>query len=211
MSSFGFEAFGWRLSELVVVAITRTCLSCWKEQIILFRTELYYHIVYLLSILMLTIYLCYGVAYTANMKIHLITIGEPKLAYAKQGWQEYLKRLQRFHQVRVSHLADKWADDASHILQAAGQGSYKVALVIDGPQFSSEELANFLEKRAQDGREACYIIGGPNGLPSEVISQADARWSFSKLTFPHDLAMVVLLESLYRASSINAGLPYHRA
>lgn len=144
------------------------------------------------------------------MKLHIITVGEPKLAYAKQGWDEYLKRLQRFHQVRISHLADKWAYDASHILQIAGQGSFTVALVIDGPQFGSEELAAFLEKRALEGRELCLIIGGPEGLPSEVIEQANARWSFSKLTFPHDLAMVILLESLYRASSINAGLPYHR-
>jgi len=144
------------------------------------------------------------------MKLHIVTIGEPKLTYAKQGWAEYLQRLQRFHQVRVSHLADKWADDAERMLQTAGQGSYKVALAIEGQQFSSEELAGFLEKRAQDGREICLIIGGPNGLPAELIKQADTQWSFSKLTFPHDLAMVVLLESLYRASSINAGLPYHR-
>ena len=149
------------------------------------------------------------------MKIHLITIGEPKLAYAKTGWAEYLQRLQRFHQVRVSHLADKWADDAGHILATAGQGvsgknSYLAALVIEGQQFDSQALATFLDKRAIDGRELCCIIGGPNGLPAEVIARADLQWSFSKLTFPHDLAMVVLAEALYRASSINAGQPYHR-
>lgn len=144
------------------------------------------------------------------MKLHLITVGEPKLAYAQAGWQEYLKRLRRYHAVRVTHLADKRAYDAAHILQAAGN-SYKIALVVDGPQLTSESLANFLDKRALDGREASFIIGGPAGLPPEVIAAADQQLSFSKLTFPHDLAMVVLAETLYRASTISAGHPYHKA
>ncbi len=144
------------------------------------------------------------------MKLHIITIGEPKLAYAKQGWQEYLKRLGRFHQVRTSHLADKWADDSNHILASAGS-AYKVCLEITGKQLSSPKLATFLEDRSLDGREVCFIIGGPNGLPAEVIAKADFQWSFSDLTFPHDLAMVIIVEALYRASSINAGHPYHRA
>jgi 23S rRNA (pseudouridine1915-N3)-methyltransferase len=144
------------------------------------------------------------------MKLHIITIGEPKLSYAKAGWEEYLKRLRRYHDVRVTHLADKWAYDAPHILQTAGK-VYKVALVIDGPQFSSEELSAFLDKRALDGRELCLIVGGPEGLPDEVIAASEQQWSLSKLTFPHDLAMVVLLEALYRASTISAGHPYHKA
>jgi 23S rRNA (pseudouridine1915-N3)-methyltransferase len=144
------------------------------------------------------------------MKIHIITIGEPKLAYAKAGWAEYLQRLKHSHQVRITHLADKWTDDAAHILATAGT-AYIAALVIEGKQLSSEELAAFLDKRANEGRELCFIIGGPNGLPQEVIDQANMRWSFSQLTFPHDLAMVVLAETLYRASTINAGHPYHRA
>ena len=145
------------------------------------------------------------------MKIHIITVGEPKLAYAKQGWEEYLKRLQRYHNVRVTHIADKWAYDATYIQQTAGN-AYKVALVIDsGKEFSSPELAEFLEKRAIDAREVCFMIGGPEGLPTEVINQADYKWSFGKLTYPHDLAMVILLEALYRASTISAGHPYHKA
>lgn len=143
------------------------------------------------------------------MRIHLVTIGEPKLAYAKAGWEEYLKRLKHYHDVRATHLADKWAYNASAIQQAAGN-AYKIALVIDGPQFTSPELADFLEKRALDAREICCLIGGPEGLPAEVIASVDFRWSFSKLTFPHDLAMVVLAEALYRASTINAGRPYHK-
>lgn len=142
------------------------------------------------------------------MKLHIITVGSPKLAYAKTGWDEYLGRLKHFHQVKVTHLADKH-NDSAHLLDAAGT-SYKVALVIGAQQFSSKELAQFLDKRAHDGREVSFIIGGPDGLPQDVRDQADLQWSFSELTFPHDLAMVILAETLYRASSINAGLPYHR-
>jgi 23S rRNA (pseudouridine1915-N3)-methyltransferase len=143
------------------------------------------------------------------MKLRIITVGEPKLAYARAGWDEYLKRLQHYHAVRVTHVADKWAYDAAYLLQVAGNG-YKVALVIDGKQFTSPELAGFLEKRALEARELCLIIGGPEGLPADVIDQCDFQLGLSRLTFPHDLAMVVLLEALYRASSISAGVSYHK-
>ena len=143
------------------------------------------------------------------MKLHIITVGEPKLAYAREGWSEYLKRLQHYHSVKVTHVPDKWAYDAAYLAQAAGS-AYKVALVIDGKQFTSPELANFLDKRALDGRELALMIGGPEGLPQEVINQADMQLGLSRLTFPHDLAMVVLLETLYRASTISAGQPYHK-
>lgn len=143
------------------------------------------------------------------MKLHLITVGEPKLPYAKAGWEEYLKRLKHYHSLRVTHIADKFAYDASHLLDAAGS-AYKVALVIDGKQYTSPELSSFLDKRAMDGREVCFLIGGPEGLPQEVIDQADLQWGLARLTFPHDLAMVVMMEALYRASTISAGIPYHK-
>lgn len=142
------------------------------------------------------------------MKIHLVTIGKPKLAYAKHGWEEYLKRLSHFHQIQVTHLADKWASSPDKIIATAGT-AHLVALVIDGPQLSSNGLARFLEKAAQEGRELCFVIGGPDGLPKAVIERAQTTLSFSKFTFPHDLAMVILVEALYRASSITAGTPYH--
>lgn len=141
------------------------------------------------------------------MKIHLITIGQPKLTYAKTGWEEYTKRLGRYHQLRVTHLSDK-NNNAVSIL-AATKGTSIVALVIDGPQLSSPELSAYLEKQAILGNELSFIIGGPDGLPPEVISEAQKQLSFSRLTFPHDLAMVVLAETLYRASTIAAGQPYH--
>lgn len=142
------------------------------------------------------------------MKIHLITIGKPKLQYAQTGFEEYFGRLKHYHDVRVTHLADKH-NDATHLLETM-ENSYKIGLVIEGQQLSSPELAAMLEKRAMDGREVSFIIGGPDGLPKEVVAACDYKWSLSKLTLPHDLAMVVLAETLYRASTINAGQPYHR-
>jgi 23S rRNA (pseudouridine1915-N3)-methyltransferase len=142
------------------------------------------------------------------MKIHLVTIGQPKLDYARSGWEEYSKRLRHYHQLRITHIADK-QNNATAIQEAIG-AAYCVALVIGGAQLSSAALATFLDKRAIEAREVCFVIGGPDGLPQAVISGADYAWSFSTLTFPHDLAMVILVESLYRASTISAGQPYHR-
>lgn len=144
-----------------------------------------------------------------SMKLHIVTVGQPKLAYAKAGWEEYLPRLKRLHSVRVTQLADKYAYDAKK-LQEAVSGTYVVVLEITGKNLSSPELADMLRKRELDAREVSFVIGGPEGLPQEVRDQANFQWSFSKLTLPHDLAMVTLLESLYRASTINAGLPYHK-
>ena len=143
------------------------------------------------------------------MKIHLVTIGKPKLTYAKQGWDEYLGRLQRQHTVRITQLPDKHAYDAEKILEST-KGTFVVVMEIDATQFSSQQLADFLRKRELESREVSFVIGGPEGLPQEVINTADYQWSLSKLTLPHDLAMVVLLETLYRASTINAGQPYHK-
>lgn len=142
------------------------------------------------------------------MKLHIITIGKPKLPYAKAGWDEYFNRLRHYHQLRASHIPDKH-NDATHILEAAGT-SYKVAMAIEGKQFTSPQLAGFLAGQEQTGREVSFIIGGPEGLPPEVIAAADYPWSLGSLTLPHDLAMVFLLETLYRASTINSGHPYHK-
>lgn len=143
------------------------------------------------------------------MKIHIITIGKPKLSYAVAGWDEYLSRLNRLHTVRTTQLADKFAYDTSKIREAQGS-SHKVVLEITGKQYTSTELAAQLTKLELLGKEISFLIGGPEGLPQDIRDSADLQWSFSKLTLPHDLAMVTLLESLYRASTINAGLPYHK-
>jgi 23S rRNA (pseudouridine1915-N3)-methyltransferase len=143
------------------------------------------------------------------MKLHLLTIGKPKLGYAVAGFDEYLERLRRLHDIRVTHLGDKYADDAQKILGEI-KGTVAVVMEIHGAEYTSEKLADFLRTRELESREVSFVIGGPNGLPQIVRDAADYQWSLGRLTLPHDLAMVVTLEALYRASTINAGLPYHR-
>jgi len=143
------------------------------------------------------------------MKMHIITIGKPKLHYANMGWNEYMLRLIKFHKVRVTHLADKYADDAAKILETAGD-SYKIGLIIEGDLLDSPHLARLLKKVEIKAKSVSFIVGGPEGLPKKVRDACDYQWSLSPLTFPHDLAMVILLEALYRASTINAGIPYHK-
>lgn len=143
------------------------------------------------------------------MKIHLVTIGKPKLQYAQAAWQVYVPRLQRMHTVRLTQLADKYAYDAPKILETLA-GTYIVVLEITGSSLSSPVLAEFLKQRELAAQEVSFVIGGPEGLPQVVIDKANYRWSLGDLTLPHDLAMVVAAEALYRASTINAGLPYHK-
>lgn len=141
------------------------------------------------------------------MKLHLITIGKPNLDYAKIGFNEYIKRLGKVHSIRVSHISDK-NNNSDFILKTAGD-SYKIALTIESKQLNSHELANLLEKLSEIGKEVSFIIGGPDGLPKEVIDKSNMELSLSKLTFPHDLAMLVLAETIYRSSMINMNHPYH--
>lgn len=143
------------------------------------------------------------------MKLHIVTVGKPKLAYASIGWDDYLGRLQRLHTVRVTQLADKYTDDADKFREVT-RGTYTVALEITGRDLTSHQLAAFLQDRELGAKEVSFIIGGPDGLPQPIRDTANFQWSLSRLTLPHDLAMVVTLEALFRASTINAHLPYHR-
>jgi 23S rRNA (pseudouridine1915-N3)-methyltransferase len=143
------------------------------------------------------------------MKLHIITVGKPKLAYALTGWTDYLGRLQRLHTVRVTQLSDKYASDSAKFKDVTA-GTYVVVLEIQGSDLDSQQLAAFLTSRALEAREVSFVIGGPDGLPQSIRQSADFQWSLSRLTLPHDLAMVVTLEALFRASTLNAGLPYHR-
>jgi 23S rRNA (pseudouridine1915-N3)-methyltransferase len=143
------------------------------------------------------------------MKIQIVTVGKPKLEYAKQGFEEYFTRFSRLHTVHHIVIADKYAYDANYILEAT-KGTVRVILEITGTEYTSELLADFMRKRELESREVSLIIGGPEGLPQAVRDMADYQWSLGRLTLPHDLAMVVTLEALYRASTINARLPYHK-
>ena len=143
------------------------------------------------------------------MKINIVTIGKPKLAYAKMGFEEYFTRFSRLYSARHTVVADKYAYDTDYVLDVT-KGTTRIVLEITGTEYTSEQLADFLRKRELESREVSFIIGGPEGLPDEVRKTADYHWSLGRLTLPHDLAMVVTLEALYRASTINARLPYHK-
>lgn len=145
------------------------------------------------------------------MRLHLITVGEPKLAYARSGWDEYEKRLRRYHKLQVSRVSGKTQQAESEaVLRAAGK-SLLVLLDPRGKQFSSEKLSEYLDTQALGGTgELAFAIGGPDGHTDELRSRAHLLWSLGELTLPHDLAMLVLVEALYRAATISAGEPYHR-
>ncbi len=144
-----------------------------------------------------------------HMKIHLVTVGKPKLPYAVAGLDEYIGRLSRLHSVRHTVIADKHAYDTARLLETV-QGTTLCVLEIEGIEYTSPQLAGFLQKCELDAREVSFLIGGPEGLPSAVRDAAAYKWSLGRLTLPHDLAMVVTCEALYRASTINAHLPYHK-
>lgn len=143
------------------------------------------------------------------MKLHIISVGKPKLEYAILGFNKYLGRLRRYHDVRTSHVNDKFGNDGHKILSLAGSDAVKIGLDVSGQEFSSLELASLLDRLQVETKETAWFIGGPDGLPDYLKANCDQTISLSKLTFPHDLALLILLETLYRASSINSGSKYH--
>ena len=146
-----------------------------------------------------------------RVKLHFVTVGEPKLSFAKSGWDEYYGRLGRYHKPRVTRVPNSTPDkEGAAILRAVGAAPL-VALDPRGRQMTSEELAAFLDRLAVNGiGDLAFCVGGPDGLTDEVRGKAHTLWSLSKLTLPHDLAMIVLLEAVYRAATISAREPYHR-
>ncbi len=142
------------------------------------------------------------------MRLKIITIGKPKLLFARDGFEEYIKRLSAFHKIDVVHLKDNASDEK--ILSEIDE-DFLVVLDENGGEFTSRELAQFLNAKALGGvSKISFLIGGPDGHDNLIIKRANYLWSFGKLTFPHDVAMLILAEALYRASTINVGHPYHR-
>jgi 23S rRNA (pseudouridine1915-N3)-methyltransferase len=145
------------------------------------------------------------------MRFHFITVGSPKLSYAKAGWEEYFSRLGRYHTLKVTRVKDSEPLGEGKLILEAAKNAHLMPLDPRGKQFSSEELSAHLEKLALHSEgDVAFVIGGPTGLSDEVRARAGTLWSLSRLTLPHDLAMVVMLEALYRASTIARGEPYHK-
>jgi len=100
--------------------------------------------------------------------------------------------------------------EGKRLLGALRKDEYVVALDERGTELTTRELAAWLGSRMQDGRDLALLIGGPDGFAADVLARADFKWSLSRLTFPHALVRVLLVEQLYRAQSVLANHPYHR-
>jgi 23S rRNA (pseudouridine1915-N3)-methyltransferase len=142
-------------------------------------------------------------------------------AWVDAGFADYAGRLRGDFRLELTEipLGERGSGDVRRavetegrrMLAAAGDRAHLVALQVGGRALSTSQLARWLEERAREGQTPVFCIGGPDGLAPAVDALAQLRWSLSALTLPHGLARVVVAEALYRAVSLNKGLPYHRA
>ena len=159
------------------------------------------------------------------MKFQIITVGKLKEKYLKDGIAEYLKRLQRYATVEIMEVADEQtpdgASEAEELQIKAKEGqriqkyikddTYLIALAIEGTMITSEQLAEKIEQLGLTGKShITLVIGGSLGLDAGILKRADLLLSFSKLTFPHQLMRLILVEQLYRSYRIIKGEPYHK-
>lgn len=159
------------------------------------------------------------------MNIAIITVGKLKEKYLKDGIAEYAKRLGAYCQLNIVEVADEKAPEqlsdaeaelikqkeGERILAKVPQDSHVIALAIEGKSLSSEQLASQIEQLATYGTsKITFIIGGSLGLSKEVMQRANSTLSFSKMTFPHQLMRLILVEQVYRAFRIMKGHAYHK-
>jgi len=159
------------------------------------------------------------------MKITIITVGKIKEKYLKDAISEYTKRLGKYCKLEIFEVADeKTPDHASEnvenqirskegerILKLIKDDVYVITLEIQGRQLTSEELADKIDTLGVQGiSHIAFIIGGSIGLGQDVMKRSDYALSFSKMTFPHQLMRVILLEQIYRSYRIICGEPYHK-
>ena len=159
------------------------------------------------------------------MKITIVTVGKIKEKYLKDAIAEYGKRLSRYCKLEIVETADeKTPDGASELMEQQirrkegeriekylREDAYVIALAIDGKMLSSEEFSEKIGSLGVSGvSHIIFIIGGSIGLDEQILRRADYRLSFSKMTFPHQLMWVILLEQIYRAYRILNHEPYHK-
>lgn len=154
----------------------------------------------------------------------ILCVGKLKEKWQQQGCDEYLKRLTRYGKYEIIAVDDQPAPERAsdaqlrQIMDREGQALLKhirptdrvICLCIRAEAPDSVALSRKLTAWSGDGRRNVFVIGGSNGLSEDVLKRADARISFSNLTFPHGLMRVILLEQLYRAERIRTGEPYHK-
>jgi 23S rRNA (pseudouridine1915-N3)-methyltransferase len=139
------------------------------------------------------------------MRYHVVAVGRIRNAALRTACDDYLSRLR--HYTRVDEREVK---DEARLSEVITGEARLVALSRAGESWTSAELAQRTARWDQEGREVAFAIGGTAGLPRAMVERAEAVWSLSALTFPHELARVLVLEQLYRAFTIRRGEPYHR-
>ena len=145
------------------------------------------------------------------MKHSILAAGKPSLAYAKTGVAEYLKRLTRYGSYELKHIKDGSSEDVSTRLHDASTDSLRIVLDERGESLSTNELSKRIQEWEMRGvKRASYLIGASDGHTQSLRDEADMVWALSPLTLQHELALVVLLEQLYRVATIQRGEPYHR-
>lgn len=159
------------------------------------------------------------------MRITIACVGKVKEKFYRDAIQEYAKRLSRYVKLDIQEVADeKTPENASlalekeikekegnRLLKKIPDNAYVIALAIEGQALSSTDLAGKIEKLGLSGNShIVFAIGGSLGLSPQVLGRADEKLSFSKMTFPHQLMRVILLEQIYRSYRIINGEPYHK-
>ena len=139
------------------------------------------------------------------MRYRVVGVGRIREPGVRAACDDYLERLKRYARVE-----ERETKDEARILEAVPEGSRLVALSERGEQWTSGQLADWTARWEMDGRDVAFAIGGADGLPEPVTRRAERAWSLSKLTFPHELARLLVYEQLYRAYTIRRGEPYHR-
>jgi 23S rRNA (pseudouridine1915-N3)-methyltransferase len=153
--------------------------------------------------------------------LRLIAAGTKLPGWVNDGFADYAGRFTSDYRLELKEIPLGQRSGGNPVQAIAKEGermraalpprAYIVALQVTGKSMTSEQLAKFLQARAQDGRDVAFLIGGPDGIAPELDAEADLRWSLSALTLPHALARVMVAEALYRAVMIVKGHPYHRA
>jgi 23S rRNA (pseudouridine1915-N3)-methyltransferase len=148
----------------------------------------------------------------AAMKVQIIAAGRPALAYARLGVDEYLKRLGRYGAYGMEVVKSGTREEVSERLLERSRGSYRIALDERGELLGTREFAGRLDALALRGdiKSLSFLIGGSDGHSAELRDACGMVLSLSPLTMQHELALVVLLEQLYRVETLRSGSPYHR-
>ena len=143
--------------------------------------------------------------------IKIICIGKLKEKYLKEGIEDYLKRINKYHKTIIIELPDSNIDnEGDEILKHIDSKDYIISLAIEGKMLSSTELSEKIDKTFITNSNITFIIGGSNGIRKDIKEKSHYQLSFSTLTYPHGLFRLILLEQLYRSFKILNNESYHK-